>query len=137
MSVNPDDTIQEYKEKQAPTASDGSASPDSGSTVLHQANHADLIKEALYPSDSYTADGTYWADLPRAQRWKFATSQFNHESRRELAYVWDMFKKDPAQPFRAYCRKYVLTGMGLFVEGAFLALLRDDFRGLHPLVSPG
>jgi hypothetical protein len=82
-----------------------------------------LIKEALYPSDSYTPDGTYWADLPTAQRWKFATTQFNQESRREVKYVWDMFKRDPMQPFRAYWRKYVLTGMGLFVEGAFRRFL--------------
>ncbi|BGP26739.1 hypothetical protein JCM10295v2_005699 [Rhodotorula toruloides] len=116
MSVAPDDTIQEYEEKQVPLSSDGSASPESRSTVAH----GELIKEALYPSDSYTPDGIYWADLPTAQRWKFATSQFNEESRREAKYVWDMFKADPAQPFRAYWRKYVLTGMGLFVEGYVL-----------------
>lgn len=28
-----------------------------------------------------------------------------------------MFKADPLEPIRAYFRKYVLTGMGLFVEG--------------------
>lgn len=115
MSVVPDDSIQEYRESKAPLSSDGSASPD----MPPRTSHADLINEALYPSDSYTADGTYWADLPAAQRWKFATTQFNQESRREVKYVWDMFKADPMQPFRAYWRKYVLTGMGLFVEGAF------------------
>lgn len=28
-----------------------------------------------------------------------------------------MFKKDPLSPFNAYCRRYVVTGMGMFTEG--------------------
>jgi hypothetical protein len=28
-----------------------------------------------------------------------------------------MFKANPFSPFRAYWNRYVLTGMGLFVEG--------------------
>lgn len=28
-----------------------------------------------------------------------------------------MFKKDPLSPFNAYCRRYVITGMGMFTEG--------------------
>jgi hypothetical protein len=39
------------------------------------------------------------------------------ERKREWGLWWDMFKKDPLEPFRAYTRKHVLTGLGLFVEG--------------------
>lgn len=126
MSVNPDDTVQEYKERQAHDY-DGTASPDSGSTFdPRSATEEELLREALFPSDSYTADGRYWADLPRGERWTFASGQFNRETRRDFSYVWNMFKADPAEPFRAYWRKYVLTGMGLFVEGEFRLL--SDFR---------
>lgn len=128
MSVNPDDTVQEYKEKQAHQY-DGSASPESGSLAdPRSASDEELLREALYPSDSYAADGTYWADLPRGERMSFATTQFNTEARRDMSYVWNMFKNDPAEPFRAYWRKYVLTGMGLFVEGAFLLSSRRRGR---------
>ncbi|BGP02553.1 hypothetical protein NBRC10513v2_006203 [Rhodotorula toruloides] len=120
MSVNPDDTVQEYKERQAHDY-DGTASPDSGSTFdPRSATEEELLREALFPSDSYTADGRYWADLPSGEKWSFASGQFSRETRRDFSYVWNMFKKDPVQPFRAYFNKYVLTGMGLFVEGYVL-----------------
>lgn len=78
--------------------------------------HADLIKEALYPEDSFVGD-VYWADLPRAERIKWVNAQSNAEAKRELKVVWEMFKKDPMDPLRQYFHKYVSNGMGLFVEG--------------------
>ncbi|GAA6017770.1 hypothetical protein JCM11491_004611 [Sporobolomyces phaffii] len=81
--------------------------------------HADLIKEALYPEDSFVGD-VYWADLPRAERIKWVNAQSNAEAKRELKVVWEMFKKDPVDPLRQYFRKYVSNGMGLFVEGYVL-----------------
>lgn len=78
--------------------------------------HADLLKEALYPEDSYVGD-VYWADLPRAERIKWVNAQSNAEAKREAKVVWEMFKKDPLEPLRQYFRKYVSNGMGLFVEG--------------------
>lgn len=111
------DTHQE-KEAFAPT-------PSGSNSSMTQSNatgvDASLLNASLYPDDSYTPDGTYWADLPRGQRTKFVNKQFNEESAREARYIWDMFKRDPAAPFKAYFRKYVLTGMGLFVEGPFRA----------------
>ncbi|POY76385.1 inorganic phosphate (Pi) transporter, also low-affinity manganese transporter [Rhodotorula taiwanensis] len=110
------DTHQE-KEAFAPT-------PSGSNSSMTQSNatgvDASLLNASLYPDDSYTPDGTYWADLPRGQRTKFVNKQFNEESAREARYIWDMFKRDPAAPFKAYFRKYVLTGMGLFVEGYVL-----------------
>ncbi|BGP34388.1 hypothetical protein JCM10296v2_006208 [Rhodotorula toruloides] len=135
MSVNPDDTVQEYKERQTHDY-DGTASPDSGSTFdPRSATEEELLREALFPSDSYTADGRYWADLPAGERWTFASGQFSRETRRDFSYVWNIFKKDPVQPFRAYFNKYVLTGMGLFVEGYVLfsiGNLKSLFKSAWP-----
>lgn len=43
--------------------------------------------------------------------------QATAECKRELKVVWEMFKNDPLSPFTAYCRRYVVTGMGMFTEG--------------------
>ena len=78
-----------------------------------------LLHEELYPDDAY--DGkTYFGDLPRAQRTKFITKQSNMEAARELKLVWNMFKADPLEPITAYCRNFVLTGVGFFTEGYVL-----------------
>ncbi|BGP42538.1 hypothetical protein JCM10449v2_006550 [Rhodotorula kratochvilovae] len=116
MSVVPDDSITEH-EKQ-PHA----ASPDSGFSTAATSNASleHLLKESLFPDDSYTADGTYWADLPRKERLAFINKQQNAESKREFRWVMELFKQDPVEPFRRYFRKYVMTGMGLFVEGYVL-----------------
>jgi len=82
--------------------------------------HSDLIKEALYPEDSYVGD-VYWADLPRSERITWVNAQSNAETKREAKVVWEMFKKDPLEPLRQYFRKYVSNGMGLFVEGELLS----------------
>ncbi|GAA6043351.1 hypothetical protein JCM8097_008044 [Rhodosporidiobolus ruineniae] len=120
MSVVPADT--DYgitAEKQAyPTSSPSTSASASTAAAPGSLDH--LIDAALFPDDSYTKDGTYWADLPRKQQWQFINSTTNAEAKREFWMVWEMFKQDPASPFRAYWNKYVLTGMGLFVEGYVL-----------------
>lgn len=78
------------------------------------------LDELLYPSDSYTSDHTYWADLPWGQKLSWASRQSNQEARRELGIIGQMFKKDPLSPISAYFSNYVVTGMGLFVEGYVL-----------------
>ncbi|GHJ89027.1 hypothetical protein NliqN6_5429 [Naganishia liquefaciens] len=70
----------------------------------------------LCPEDSYV-DGVYWADLPSAQRGRWAINQANQEAKRELKVIGGMFKKDPLSPMRAYFSRYVLGGFGLFTEG--------------------
>ncbi|GAA5921376.1 hypothetical protein JCM6882_003021, partial [Rhodosporidiobolus microsporus] len=123
MSASHDDSvhgISEYAEKQP--HSDGTASPStsSGGSATAQGNLDHLLQDALFPDDSYTPEGVYWADLPKKEQWAFINRQTNQEAKREFSMIWQMFKEDPASPFRAYWRKYVLTGMGLFVEGYVL-----------------
>lgn len=60
---------------------------------------------------------SFQADLPFKQRQKWVNNQATSEFKRECRVVWEMFKKDPLSPFNAYCRRYVITGMGMFTEG--------------------
>ena len=39
------------------------------------------------------------------------------DQKRELRNFWRIFKNDPLQPVRIYFSNYVITGMGLFLEG--------------------
>ena len=59
--------------------------------------------EELAPSDSYI-DGVYWADLPRAQRTRWALKQSNEEAKRELKELGRMTKQDPLSPVAGYFR---------------------------------
>ncbi|BGP13522.1 hypothetical protein JCM10213_005364 [Rhodosporidiobolus nylandii] len=120
MALNPDDATSHGITEEKGQLSTGSASPSSGGSLSHQGDLDQLLHEALYPADSYTKEGVYWADLPKKERWAFINSQSNQEAKREFGIVWRMFKEDPASPFRAYWNKYVLVGMGLFVEGYVL-----------------
>ena len=110
------DEITAHKEKQ-----DYPSSSPSDSSVGHTGAYGPVddsaLNATLYPDDSYTPDGTYWADLPRAERSRFVNKQFTTEWGRELRETWVLFKQDPGAPLKAYWNKYVLTGMGLFVEG--------------------
>lgn len=79
------------------------------------------LDSILFPSDSYTADTkTYWADLPFWKKTQWVSAQSNAEARRELGVIGNMMKHDPLSPINAYFRDYVVTGMGLLVEGYVL-----------------
>lgn len=80
-------------------------------------NEASVFHALLHPDDMYDTNGTYWADLPLAQRYKFVTAMDAKESKEEAAYFWDMFKKDPLEPVRHYFRTNVIPGAGLGLEG--------------------
>lgn len=69
------------------------------------------LSSILYPADSYTSDGVYWASLPFKEKMSFINKQSNAEAKRELAVIGRMFKKDPLEPLRAYGRNYCITGM--------------------------
>lgn len=99
-------------------ASASPASPPSGGKNTSSANAA--LQDVLYPRDSYTEDNVYWADLPWGQKAAWANRQSNQEAKRELAVIGRMMKKDPLSPISAYFSNYVVTGMGLFVEGYVL-----------------
>jgi hypothetical protein len=76
----------------------------------------DLIRGELFPQDMYSGT-TYWADLPFRERVKWVNAQSDAEARREFWLLMSEFKKDPLQPIRDYFGTYVITGMGMFVEG--------------------
>ena len=76
----------------------------------------DLLKDELFPQDMYSGT-TYWADLPLGQRIKWVNATSDAEARREFLLLLSELKKDPLQPIRDYFGTYVITGMGMFVEG--------------------
>ncbi|CAG8012921.1 unnamed protein product [Penicillium salamii] len=78
------------------------------------------FNELIRPSDSYLPDGTYWADLPVGERVKFCVQQDRIETRKEMAWLWDMFKTDPLAPIAYYFKNSVLPGAGLGLEGYVL-----------------
>ncbi|CAO1628156.1 unnamed protein product [Jaminaea pallidilutea] len=90
------------------------------SNATNNAHIESALNAVLYPSDSYTKDRVYWADLPWSEKVSFINKQSNAESARELRVLGNMFKQDPLSPIRAYFSNYVVTGMGLFVEGYVL-----------------
>lgn len=80
-------------------------------------NEVSVFHSLLHPEDLYDANGTYWADLPLAQRYKFITAVDMQEAKEEASFFWDMFKKDPLEPIRHYFRTCVIPGAGLGLEG--------------------
>jgi MFS family permease len=76
----------------------------------------DLLKDELFPDDMYDGQ-TYWADLPFGPRNRWVNKQSDAEAKREILLLGREFKKDPLQPIRDYFGTYVITGMGMFVEG--------------------
>ncbi|PWN25210.1 MFS general substrate transporter [Jaminaea rosea] len=106
------------------------------------------LNDLIYPADSYTqGDHVYWGDLPLGRRLAWTGKQSNEEAARELAHVGRMFKRDPLSPISAYFSNYVVTGMGLFVEGYVLfsvGNLTPLFKAVwpecwknHQVCSPG
>lgn len=83
-------------------------------------NEKAIFAYLLHPDDSYTADGTYWADLPLAQRAKFVLGNEAREAAKELETIGSMMKKNPLSPLAWYFRNAVLPGAGLGLEGYVL-----------------
>lgn len=77
----------------------------------------EIFNYLLCPSDMYTAEGVYWADLPIGKRIGFVTSTDNAETKKELSTIWAMIKKDPLSPVSWYFKNAVLPGAGLGLEG--------------------
>ncbi|XRM38980.1 hypothetical protein ABZX51_002359 [Aspergillus tubingensis] len=84
---------------------------------IHEKGAFDAL---IRPDDSYTPDGTYWADLPLLKRIKFVGSYDAAEAKRELSSIWQMTKEDPLSPISYYFRNMVLPGAGLGLEGYVL-----------------
>ncbi|KAL4785155.1 major facilitator superfamily domain-containing protein [Aspergillus varians] len=84
---------------------------------IHEKGAFDAL---IRPDDSYTPDGTYWADLSIFKRIKFVSSYDAGEAKRELGGIWEMTKADPLSPVSYYFRNMVLPGAGLGLEGYVL-----------------
>jgi hypothetical protein len=97
--------------------------PETGDDHVHLdgpapgADETDVLKQLIYPDDTYTPEGVYWADLPLGKQLAFNAHIDNEESKKELASIWAMMKKDPLSPVGWYFRNAVLPGAGLGLEG--------------------
>ena len=74
------------------------------------------LHDDVFPEDTYIGD-VFWADLPFRERIRWANRQSNDQTRQELRILGAELRKDPLQPVRDYFNRYVITGIGLFVEG--------------------
>ncbi|KXG54118.1 Major facilitator superfamily domain, general substrate transporter [Penicillium griseofulvum] len=83
-------------------------------------NEKGAFDSLIRPDDSYTPEGTYWADLPLWKKISFVTSSNNVEAKKEMNDIWAMLKKDPLSPISYYFRNMVLPGAGLGLEGYVL-----------------
>jgi hypothetical protein len=79
-----------------------------------------VFSHVTRPDDSYTPDGTYWADLPFSQRVKFVSAVDRQVASEELSTIWSMIKRDPLSPLSWYFRNAVIPGAGLGLEGYVL-----------------
>lgn len=76
-----------------------------------------VFRSLLLPDDSYDENGTYWADMPVAQRLKFTNKVDSAEAAKELRSIGRMIQADPLSPLGYYMRNMVIPGMGLLLEG--------------------
>lgn len=134
LGLNPDGSAQPNEQVAPPAGGNGNGEPpmnnynsgldsDSDPKAATDGELANFSPEGerafnkvLFPPDSYTEDGVYWADLPLGQRINFAVGQYHREAMRELGIIGRMFKRDPMSPFAAYSH-YIINGLGMFVEG--------------------
>jgi MFS family permease len=108
--------VQEYDTVDGRIVSD-----DDGSYAYHgEKNEKAIFQYLLHPSDSYTSEGVYWADLPFGQKVSFINQVNNAEARKELKQLGAMIKRDPLEPVRWYFSNAVLPGAGLLLEGYVL-----------------
>jgi hypothetical protein len=77
----------------------------------------EVLKRLIYPDDSYTSEGVYWADLPLGKQLAFNGNVDIAEARKELSTIWSMMKKNPLSPVAWYFKNAVLPGAGLGLEG--------------------
>ena len=70
-------------EKRDPTPSTSGSSPLTSCTS--GGLDSQLLSDHLYPDDSYTSDGRYWADLPAGERRRFINTQSSVEAKNELS----------------------------------------------------
>ncbi|CAG8959983.1 hypothetical protein HYFRA_00012700 [Hymenoscyphus fraxineus] len=102
----------------APRSSETSDDHESFNTEKNNENR--ILKRVIYPDDTHTPEGVYWADLPFTKQMAFNASVDNAEAKSELKAIGTMMKKDPLSPIGWYLRNAVLPGAGLGLEGYVL-----------------
>ncbi|KAG9245951.1 major facilitator superfamily domain-containing protein [Calycina marina] len=80
----------------------------------------DILSSVLYPSDSYTPEHVYWADLPFSQKVKFVTKVDREENGKEWAATKALFSKQKMGPVKWYFKNAIVPGAGLGLEGFVL-----------------
>jgi hypothetical protein len=98
-------------------------------------NEQAMFKYLLEPDDSYTAEGSYWADLPISKRVSFIMSSQAAETSKELGTIASMLKADPLSPFAWYFRNAVLPGAGIGLEGYDLQQRSVTFTDMPKVMS--
>lgn len=93
------------------------AMPNDGVTTERERQ---IFNYLTHPDDSYTKEGTYWADLPVGKRLAFVNRVQNEEAGAEFKTLLQMLKKDPLSPIGWYVRNAILPGAGLGLEGYVL-----------------
>jgi hypothetical protein len=89
--------------------------------AAHSTDHERRIfGHVTRPDDSYTPEGTYWADLPWSKRVSFVSRVDRQAAAEELRAIGRMMKQDPLSPLSWYFRHAVVPGAGLGLEGYVL-----------------
>lgn len=88
-----------------------------GHASLSSVDEKAIFSNNLYPDDSFTPDGVYWADLPIGQRIKFVRQVDRAEAKKEWNSMRSMMKESFFSPVRWYFKNAVLPGAGLLLEG--------------------
>jgi hypothetical protein len=99
------------------SSSDSSARKSSPSGAPLPTDEREIFREALFPDDSYTSDGVYWADLPFSERVKFVNAVDRAEVKKEWNSMRAMMKQSIFSPVKWYFKNAVLPGAGLGLEG--------------------
>jgi hypothetical protein len=98
----------------------GPEASDSQASIIDsplQDEEAMVLKSLIYPDDTYTPEGIYWADLPLAKQLAFNAKVDGAETVKELRSIGRMIKEDALSPVAWYFKNAVLPGAGLGLEG--------------------
>lgn len=118
----PDQHIQELPQ-------DGSSKENGYSDVRS------IFRHLTHPDDSYTPDGTYWADLPLRKRIAFINMVDREEAAREFKAIAHAAKEHWSRPITWYLRNSVLRGLGIGLQGYVLfsiGNLKPLFASTYP-----
>jgi MFS family permease len=100
---------------------DGEIVDDDGTYGYHgEKDEKAIFRYLLHPSDAYTPEGVYWADLPLGKKLKFVHEVDGAEVKKELKNIGAMFIRDPFSPVSWYFSNAILPGAGLLLEGYVL-----------------